>query len=273
MQVIVDFISNLRWQDWMTIGGFLFGLVTLIAYVEQRRSNKSAAKIAQWVERNLDKDISEEEIKKLLAQRAAMQEEISRNIPALARMAVIREQVELHRKATAEHFAAWQALSAELASPTTLPGVDPQIQSVILDRITPQFERQQEVDRLKTRITILSVGVAAASTVLPFGLGSVLALIVSPALLSAAVRLYALTESSDVAYKSLRPLTHAAYLGLALAAGGFGVLLLLVGNVTQIGIYMAWILVGIGVVALLAYVWLRVPLDQWLTEKLRVAKL
>src|SRR5687767_6977247 len=105
MQQITDFIVGLRWQDWLTIGGFFFGLVTLLAYIEQRRSTKDASKIAQWAERNLDKAISENEIKNLLVQKAAMQEEISQNIPALARMAVIREQAEHHRTATAEHFA------------------------------------------------------------------------------------------------------------------------------------------------------------------------
>jgi hypothetical protein len=48
-------------------------------------------------------------------------------------MAVIREQAEHHRTATAEHFAEWQKLSSELASTTPVPGLDPQIQTVILD--------------------------------------------------------------------------------------------------------------------------------------------
>jgi hypothetical protein len=76
MQQITDFIIGLRWQDWLTIGGFFLGLVTLLAYIEQKRSTRDASQIAQWAERNLDKAISEDEFKNLLAQKAAMQEEI-----------------------------------------------------------------------------------------------------------------------------------------------------------------------------------------------------
>jgi hypothetical protein len=39
IQQILDFVTSLRWQEWLTIFGFLFGLVTLVAYIDQRRSN------------------------------------------------------------------------------------------------------------------------------------------------------------------------------------------------------------------------------------------
>jgi hypothetical protein len=271
-QQLIDFVANLQWRDWLTIGGFLFGIVTLIAYIEQRRSTKDAAKLIKWAELNLDKTISEEEIKKLLAQKSAMEDQIAQNIPALARIAVLKEQAELHRTAIAEHFSAWEKLTSELGSAVPIPGLEPQIQTAILDRIVPRFEREQEVNRLRTRITVLSVGVAAASTVLPFGLGSVLGVILAPALISAALRLYALSEESTGAYKSLRPWIHIAYGTCALLIGGFGVLLLTIGGVTSAGVYIAYAACGVGLTLILVYPWARKKIDHWLAAMVGYAR-
>lgn len=259
---LIDLVLNLKWQDWLTIGGFLFGIVTLIAYIEQRRSTKGTAKLIKWAELNVDKTVSEEEIKKLLAQKSAMESQITQNIPALARVAVLKEQAELHRTAIAEHFSAWQKLISELGSAAPIPGLDPQIQTAILDRIVPRFEREQEINRLRTRITVLSVGVAAASTVLPFGLGGILAIILTPALASAALRLYALSEEASVSYKSLRPWIHIAYGVSAIIIGGFGVLLLTIEGGTSSAVYVGYGACGIGLGLALAYPWLRNKIDR-----------
>ena len=64
---------------------------------------------------------------------------------------------------------------------------------------------EQEAKKLRTRITVLSVTAAATSTMLPFGLGSMISLLIAPALITTAFRLYALNEERNAAYKSPRP--------------------------------------------------------------------
>lgn len=269
---MISFLVGLEWKDWLTIGGFIFGIVTLVAYIEQRRSAKGTAALTKWAELNLDKTISEQAIKELLAQKSAMEEQISKNIPELARVAVVKEQAELHRQAIAQHFSAWQELTAELGSSAPVPGLDPQIQNAILDQIIPRFQKEQEINKLRSRITVLSVGVAAASAVLPFGLGSMLAVVFAPALVSAAIRLHALTEDPADLFKSLRPLVHLAYAVSALAVGGFGVLLLSFDNVTSAGIYIAWALCGLAIALVVAYPLIRKELDRWLALLVGTAK-
>lgn len=263
-QELLDFVIGLRWQDWLTIASFVFGTITLIAYIEQRRSAAGTATLAKWAQRNLDKTISEEEIKNLIAQKAAMEDQITQNIPALARVAVLKEQAELHRKAIVEHFSAWQQLTNELESSTPVPGLEPQIQDAILDRIVPRYQQEQEVMGLRTRITVLSVGVAGASALLPFGLDSMVAFIFAPALVTAAFRLYALTEDPAKTFKSLRSWVHTVYLAAALGLGGYGVLLLFWGNYA-IARYSGWTLLALGTTLLSAYRWTRISLDRWLT--------
>lgn len=271
-QQLVNFLSSLRWQDWLTIGGFLFGIVTLLAYVEQRRSVKDAAKLAKWAELNLDKSISEKEIEDLLAQKTEMENQITKNIPALARMAVLKEQAELHCRAIAEHYSAWEKLSSELASAAPVPGLEPHIQSAILDRIVPRFLQEQEISRLRTRITVLSVGMAATSAILPFGLGSMLAICLAPALISAAFRLHTLTEEPVAAFESLRPWIHLIYVICSLGLAGFGALLLTVGKTTPPDLYIAWAFCGVGLVLAFAYLLFRTKLDSWLATKFGVDK-
>lgn len=75
-QHMISFVIDLEWKDWLTIGGFIFGIVTLIAYIEQSRSAKGTAALTKWAELNLDKTISEQEIKRLLAQKSAMEEKL-----------------------------------------------------------------------------------------------------------------------------------------------------------------------------------------------------
>ncbi|MFQ6404513.1 hypothetical protein ACIDE9_07065 [Methylophilus sp. 'Pure River'] len=263
-QQMISFVLGLEWKDWLTIGGFIFGIVTLIAYIEQRRSAKGTAALTKWAELNLDKTISEQEIKRLLAQKSEMEEQITKNIPSLARVAVIKEQAELHRQALAQHFSTWQKLTAELESSVPVPGLDPKIQNVILDQIIPRFQQEQEINKLRSRITVLSVSIAAASAVLPFGLGSMLAIMFAPALISAAIRLHALTEDSANSFKSLRPFVHLAYVVATLVMGGFGVVLLNVDNLTMVGIYIAWALCGLAILLAMSYPLIRKKLDRWL---------
>jgi len=271
-QQIIDLVIVFRWQDWLTIVGFLFGIVTLLAFIEQRRSARGTVKLVKWAELNLDKTISEEEIKQLLAQKSAMEDQIAKNIPALARVAVLKEQAELHRGAIAVHYSAWQKLTSEIESATPVPGLDPQIQNVILDRIVPRFEREQEAIKLRTRLTVLSVSTAAIATMFPFGLGSVFAMILSPVLISTALKLYALNEERNAAYNSIRLWTHIAYFVCAIFIIGFGALLLYSAENNSTAGLIGRIACGVGIVLMIAYYFVRSTIDKWLAAMLGATK-
>jgi len=218
---------SLKWQDWAAIFGLLFGIVSLIAYYEQRRSASRSATLLKWAALNLDKSISEEQIKALSEQKTAMEEQIARKLPALARTAVLQEQAQLHEKLAAEHFIAWQAIKREQQTESDRSGLDPQLQRAILDLIVPRYMRLDRRDRLRTRVTVLSVALAAFSAVLPFPLNSALGILMALPLLYAGARLYVLNEDTKQAYKIIRPYCHLCYICTALTLGAIGLYLFL----------------------------------------------
>jgi hypothetical protein len=255
--------SQLTWQDWVAIGSFTFSVVTIIAYVDQRRSTKRTALLSRWAELNLDKTLSEEQINTLTEQKAIMEEQVSLKIPALARLAVLREEAQLHERAVAEHFIAWQAARNHLESETVELGIDPQIQQAISDHILPRYIRLERRDRLRTRVTVLSVALAAFSAVMPFPISTVFGLLVTIPLIYAGARLYALNvEDSERAFKVLRPYCHAVY---GISAVGFGLLgwfiLVNAGSDPVTKSVALVLLVGAGGLALL-YFFLRDWIDR-----------
>jgi len=266
-QHVTNFLTALKWQDWVALAGFLFGLISLIAYLDQRRSAKRTAKISEWAERNLDKSVSEEQIKQLLGQKAAMEEQITRNVPALARTAVLQEQAELHAKAIADHFASWKSLTEELGSRSPVPGLDPGLQQVILDRIVPRFQRQEQQERLRTRVTVLSVGLAISSAILPFPLSSALPILLGIPLLSAAVRLLALNiEDEERAFKAIRTWVHLAYFAVALASAGFAWVMFTSEGVTRTGFVLGQLTASVAAILIVAYPWARKVLNRVLAK-------
>jgi hypothetical protein len=267
IQQILDFVTSLRWQEWLTIFGFLFGLVTLVAYIDQRRSNRQGSKLAEWAERNLDKSISEEQIRDLVGQKRSMEAEIRSSIPALARAAVIKAQVQLRRDAIAEHYIAWEALNHELATEEAVARLSPEIRDAIVNQVMPDYLKEQEQNRLRTRISVLSVGSAIVSSIIPFGLGALIALFLVPALGSAAARLYLLSEQRESAVRTLQGWLRGGYVAFGVGAVGAGLASVFTGDYVDRNFGIAFLVAG--VVVLILYPFASYLIRKWLTSIVR----
>lgn len=261
-----SFVSRLTWQDWVTLGSFAFGIVTLLAFLDQRRSTRRTAALLKWAALNLDKSISEEQIKGLSAQKAAMEQEITEKIPALARSAVLREEAQIHERAVAEHFTALQRIERELGSESFRSALDPQVQQAILDFIVPHYIRLDRRDRLRNRVIVLSVGMATSSAVMPFPLSSMFAVVVALALLYTGALLYSVNEDSARAFRILRPCFHFAYLAAAIAFTILGVMVIGYSDQPSIRNLLAKILIGVGISLIAAYLVLRRWIDTFVTK-------
>ena len=261
--MIRTLFSQLQWRDWATIVGVLFGIVSLVAYYDQRRSARNMAILTKWAGLNLDKSISEEQIQELLKQKAAMEEQITRKIPGLARNAVLKEEAQLHEKALAEHFVAWQCIQRELQTESERSGLDPQLHQAILDLILPRYARLDRRDRLRTRVTVLSIALAASSAALPFPVNTALGLIVTIPLLYAGARLFALnTEDPARAFKVLRVYFHLVYMGMALIIAIVGLFLKLyaTGGASR---YFPTVFIIVGVLLVVVYPFIRRAIDSF----------
>src|ERR1043165_9629762 len=82
--------------------GILFGIVGIVAYLEQRRSERAQQDVIKFVQRHLDKSITEETLAKLSDQLKLMRQQTDEEIPKLARRAVLQEQAERLKTVIAE---------------------------------------------------------------------------------------------------------------------------------------------------------------------------
>lgn len=262
----MNILERLTWQDWAAACGVVFGIVTLLAFLDQRRSAKKMEILATWAGLNLDKTMSEKEIRGLLSQKADMEDQVRHKIPALARRAVLHEQRKLHEKAVAEHFTAWQLTSHELGLKDAASSISPELQKVIVEDIVPPFLRHERRDRFRTRVTVLSVILAVFATLLPSPLGGIFALLMSVPLIYAAARLYALNEGVERACKIIGRWCHLGYATVSLTFIVSGCLLGFYENGAATKVYLRNSALIVGTFLALAYFFVRKWLDQFVAH-------
>lgn len=170
----IDFLYSLKWQDWATAAGLVFGVVTLAAYIDQRRSSKQNQVLIEFAKRHVNKDIAEDDLKTLGEKRTLIESQISDHLPRLARKAVLQEQSEIHAAAIAEHFAKWKSITEELGAATQGGSLDPLIEAAVREKILPQLEPRRRKESLQVQVSIYSVSLAIVGAVVPYPLGQML---------------------------------------------------------------------------------------------------
>jgi hypothetical protein len=213
-------IQNLTWQDWLTAIGFIFGIVSLIAYWEQKRANKQQETFFEFAKRHVDKDITDEQLKLLLAQKLSMENQVVQQIPSLARMAVLKEQAELHNNAMTENYVQWKKITDEIAAKENVSSIDPKIEALIVDRILPQYEIRRLQETVRTRVTVISVSMARASSVLPFPIRNLIVYLLAIPLAGNLLRLFSMQDDFQHYIPWIRIISYAVYVcGIALLIG------------------------------------------------------
>lgn len=265
MDWLTKSLGALTWQDVAAAVGVLFGVISVIAYWEQRRASRAQENLLEFAKRHVDKDLSVEAIQQLQGQRRALELEVSEGLPVLARQAVLKEQAELHARATAEHFREWSRVTDELQAQSAAMPLDPSLQAVILDRLLPRFEHDRLVERLRTRITALSVALALTSSLLPFPVSTLLAAALAVPLAGTLVSFVRL-QSEPSSYAAFQHnVINVLYVVFVIAGGGFAILLFAVGDVTEFGKVVRVALAAFVLLGVAAY-W---PFLSWRRRKLQ----
>jgi len=179
IETIVQFFKQLKWQDYTTAVSLLFGIFTIIAYVEQRNSNKKNKDIMSFVEMNINKNVTEEEIKELKNRKVTMESQVLLEIPKLARMSVLKEQVQVYEKIISESYLKMKKALIELNEQSTTDFIDPEIEKSILDKIVPEYERKNKLEREQTQLTIFSVCMGIIAAFLPYPLNTIIIAVLS----------------------------------------------------------------------------------------------
>jgi hypothetical protein len=230
----VLFFQELTWQDWAAALGVLFGILSLIAYIEQRRATKSQNVFVEFAKRNVDKQVTEEQLKELANQKLNMERQVAQAIPALARSAVLREQLAVHARALADHYQHWVAINEELRPANQQADLDPAIRAAIEDKLIPSHEASQRRDDLKTRLTILGVASGLAATALPPPANYLIQGVFAIPLFAALISLINLS-ANPVWVERFGYLMMWIYLGVVVVGCTLGYLLLSESNVTDFG--------------------------------------
>lgn len=259
--------SALTWQEWLAIFSVAFGVLGLavgfVSYVSQRRSTVQTAALAKWAQLSADKTLSESDIKNLSLQKTAMQEEVSRKIPAIAREAVLREQLTLHEQAIAEHAHNLELIRRELNSETALSSLDPAVRQAIFDRILPRYERHERRDRIRTRITVLAVALAVGATMIPAPGNTIFVFFVGLLLIYTSARLYALNEEPTRAFNKLRPLCHLSYAASILVLLAMGIFMKSGTPLRSAKGYGAMAIMAAGGLLAISYFFARTRIDHF----------
>lgn len=154
----------------------LIGVIGTIFAVVQWRSAKQTDRaykyLLQLAEKNIEKDISEEEltkkredIKEATNQINSLQEQIRREIPMEARKAVLRDRLY----AEVEHLSHAYTSVVELKKQLNeIPATDipPDLMKKIESEISPEYVINEQKSNLKTYLTILTTGTAVLSALI-----------------------------------------------------------------------------------------------------------
>ncbi|MCY7297452.1 hypothetical protein [Alteromonas sp. a30] len=178
----MEILTDLKWQDIVAILGLIAGVVTVIAYIDQRRKSASDKKLIDFVERHLERDISKEEILDLQTQKRKMEEEVSILVPQLARQAALRQQEHMLQTSLLSYYVEWKKAKEELDSLEIEISLDEKLEKAVLDRMVPEYERKEKEQSYKDRLTILSMGIVFARYILPYTVEDIVQIILAIAL-------------------------------------------------------------------------------------------
>lgn len=268
MNQILAFFKGTQWQDWATAIGIIFGVVTLIAYLDQRRSNKHQNKLIEFVSRHLDKDISEETIENLKKQQKEMQRQVQENLPALARAAVLKEQAELHASALAYHYNEWSKINTELENSPTQGKLDREIENIITDRISPKYEQKWALDEVRNRITILSATMALTSTFLFYPLNLFVAIPLALPLTKGVLEFFKLQGISQITAKRINTSYLIIYLSSITLLASCGLFFLLSDNIDTEGKVIGGFMLIAAFLTILFHTKLKAIISNFLNESI-----
>ena len=170
---IIDPLSGVSFV--VGVAGLFIGY---ISWQSSKRKEKLNDYLFQVAEKNLRKDIAEEE----LLQRQKEVEEASQKISTLqkiiedvipmeARRAVLRDKLNHHMELLTQSHIAVSSISQELQKIDEQVTLPKELMAAITDQISPEYILRERRSSIKTQITILTTTAALGSSLLPYPIG------------------------------------------------------------------------------------------------------
>ena len=238
-------------------------MVTVIAYIDQRRKSSSEKKLIDFVERHLERDISKEEIIDLQAKKRKMEEEVSVLVPQLAREAALRQQEHMLQTGMLSYYVEWKKTKEELDGLEIEISLDEKLEKAVLDRMVPEYERKEKEQSYKDRLTILSMGIVFARYILLFGTEGIVQIILAIAL-GITLFQYVVAKYQGSKYsKRSANIILGIYVILGLASLIFGIALVVFSN-WESEIAFGYGFSSFGILILVPTMWVKAKIYEYL---------
>jgi len=245
--------------------GILAAIVAVIAYLDQRRTNKENASVIALAEKYMNKEGAEQTIAQISEQLQEM--------PRLARRAVLQEQSERLKLALSETYLEWKKIEEELSA-TSTGQLEPDLERAITDRLLPAYKKKQQIDSGQQRIAILGASLALIGGLFPAPFSWAIEVPLGLWLLQT---IFKLAASKGIGVGTQRMIQWASRIGisvLVLALGTFGIAtLFFVENAStdNAARTIEWAALCFSVILLATFYWLDRAVWKWSSRYVAVA--
>jgi len=259
MEIVIKFISNLELRDIVSAMILLSFISLPFILLKMRRGMRSPDELMELIWKYVDKETSEEGIQELVNKTRSMEQRVANEIPKLAQTTVLRAQAERYKLSIAEDYRRLGDVTTELGACAATSGLDPEVESAILDRLKPEYEKNLFRQSLRDRIAIMSILLIVAGMLLPAPSDRFAQYVVALILIVDVIRFASSSVNNDQERKYMKVLVNTLFIAVIFILGFFGVLFVYVkGNEATV----AERLVGI---ALLLFVGPAMLWGRWIS--------
>lgn len=151
--------------------GTIFGVVS---WYSANKTTKTYEYLFRVAEKNIEKDITEEElgkrredIKKATQEFQSLQNQIRKEIPIEAKRTVLRDRLNSEMESLNRTYNSVKNLNAELLHLGDTTNIPPDLLKTIANEISPEYLIRERQSNLKTYLTIITTAAAVLSALLP----------------------------------------------------------------------------------------------------------
>ena len=126
--------------------GVFFGLITLVAFLNQRRDNRKYNAIIELVELNLDKKLTDKEIRELKSKKSELEVFINDKLPNAARAIILQDQLEFYRQGIYHNYQSYKDIAEKLRiidSDINTEELSSDIRDLVLKDISPNYSSEK----------------------------------------------------------------------------------------------------------------------------------
>lgn len=201
MEKLVEFLT---WQNFFTGTGFVFGIITLIAYLDQKSTNRKQSEILDFVKNENNKKL----VVELEKTKANLENEIVEKIPGLGKRAILEEQMEFYKKVVADNYKELKEIEKQVGHESLNKiNLSPTIKNYILSELYPKYHLTELKNQTRDRIILFIGTVVLSSIFAPLGIDIYLKILFGLYLIYEIIKLFILNSSSSDAqleiYKNL----------------------------------------------------------------------